>query len=135
MPWLDDIVTVLEDASVGTHGTDLFTTTKSQVPKLAAGCVRIIDTGGSGAEHTHNSTDAPAWRNPSAQIMVSADTSDAAIAKAQAAHDALMVRNRMINGNKYRRIDPLTEIRDMGIDDRGQVRYGFNVTGTYNKRS
>ena len=134
MTWLDDLVTLMDDANVGTLGVDLFTSTKASPPILASGeaTLNIVETSGSSPERTQNYVIRPAYLNLSAQFMARAGTYSKAKAKAQAAYDAVVgIRNSWVtNGLSsgwYREITPLQEPFDAGVDDRGQARCGFNV--------
>jgi hypothetical protein len=53
MPWVDDLVTLMEDAHVATYGVDLFVSTKGNVPLLASGTLSIVETSGTCPERTH----------------------------------------------------------------------------------
>jgi hypothetical protein len=136
--WTDDIVTLLQDAGVGTLNEDIFVTSKATVPMLSSGAatITITETPGSGPERTQNRVIRPAYIRPSAQILARADSAIAARAKAQQAYDALVpVRNVLVYREPqsfqlsgwYREINPLQEPFDAGVDDRKQARFSFNV--------
>lgn len=142
MPWLEDLVTLQEDASVATYGTDLFISTRGNPPYVASGCLAITETSGSAPERTHNSVIVPAYLRPAAQIMATAETYLRARALARAAYNAVVgVRNSWVIATReyesgeglqsgwYREITPLQEPFDAGVNDRGQARCGFNVIG------
>lgn len=145
MAWLDDLVTLMEDGSVGYLGTDLFTSSAANVPMLASGLatLTIIETSAGGPERTQNSVVRPAYLNVSALFMARANTYRAAKAKCQAAYGEVVgIRNSWIVADReyfageglasgwYREIDPLQEPNDPGReDDRGQARCVFNVRG------
>lgn len=135
MPWLDDLVTLMTDAGM-TLGSDLFTSTRSEPPILASGeaTLTIVETSGSSPERTQNSVLRPAYLRVSAQFMARSKSYAKARAKAQTAYDQVVgIRNSVIIDNSalhsgwYREIVPLQEPFDAGVDDRGQVRCGFNV--------
>lgn len=137
MSFLDDLVTELEDAGLGTWGTSIFTSTRANIPKLASGeaTLQLIETGGTAPENTHNALGQPAFLRPGAQILARADSKKEAEAKAWDAYRVMYrVRNKFINSGWYRRISPLQSPIDLGLDDRGQVKYGFNVLAAYNRR-
>ena len=135
MPWLDELVILMDDANVGTLGVDMFTSTKSAPPILASGeaTLSIVETSGSSPERTQNSVIKPAYLNLAAQFLARAGTYAKAKAKAQAAYDAVVgIRNVTVTDNAlisgwYREITPLQEPFDAGVDDRGQARCAFNV--------
>lgn len=134
----DDLVTLFQDASLGTFGVDIFTGAEAAIPFLPSGTIHIRDTGGSGIERTQNKVTTPAYLNPSAQIMCRAATKVRAKALAQACFDkVLTVKNAMIapadysSYTFYREINPLqSEPIDLGADDRKQFRYAVNVIAT-----
>ena len=135
MSWGDDLVTLMDDAGVGTLNVDLFKSTKSSVPIVigSGAVVTIIETSGSGPERTQNSVIRPGYIRPSAMITARAHAYPVAQAKAQDAYDAVVfVRNSwvvsFVSSGWYREINPLQEPFDMGLDSRGQARCGFNVT-------
>jgi hypothetical protein len=133
--WLDDLVTLLEADGVGVFGENIFGTSKSAPPILPSGTLSILVTGGSGADHTHNSVIRPAIVRPGAQITARAPDGVLADRLAHLAYDALaMVRNRWINSGWYLSIDALQEPHDGGLDARGQSQVFFNVVGKVGKR-
>jgi hypothetical protein len=137
VPFLDDLVTELEDAGVGTWGTNIFTSTRAEVPVLASGeaSLQLIETGGTAPENTQNALGQPAFMRPSAQILARANSKVQAEAKAWDAYRVMFrVRNKFINSGWYRDIKPLQAPIDLGLDDRGQIKYGFNVLAAYNRR-
>lgn len=141
--WVDDIVTLFQDAGVGTlnasTGTGIFVSQNANVPLAPSGAatVTITETPGSAPERTQNSVIIPAYIRPSAQILVRAKTSKLARAKAQECYNALVgIRNVLVYREPqsyqlsgwYREINPLQEPFDLGVDDRKEVRFAFNVT-------
>lgn len=151
MPWVDDLVTLMEDAAVAEYGVDLFVSTKGNVPLLASGTLSIVETSGSTPERTHTRRSGatvvgntrPAYQRPAAQIMARADSYPRAYALARAAYNAIVecphnvwiVAEREyeagagLQSGWYRDIVPLQEPFDAGVDDRKQARCGFNVIG------
>lgn len=142
MPYLDDLVTILASSGCGTWGTEIFTSAKAEIPIIASGGVtsgaslQLIETGGTAPENTQNCTIRPAFIQPSAQVVARANSKKDAERLAYRAYFALFgVRNRSVNGNWYRRIHPLQQPTDLGLDDQGgQIKYGFNVIAAYNRR-
>lgn len=136
--WLDDLVTLLTDAGVGTLGVNVFTSSKASIPVLTSGeaTVQIIETAGSAPERTQNSVVRPGYIRPAAQFVVRAGTAEKARVKAQAAYNAVVgIRNSWVIdagftvSGWYREITPLQEPFDPGggVDDRSQARCVFNV--------
>lgn len=136
MPWLDDIVTVLEDAGVGVLGVNIFVGSRATVPAVVSGEVslHVVATPGTSPEHTHNSVIVPGYVQPGAQLCARGEDLDLCYALAQDAYNACYaVRNQFINSGWYKWIRPTQEPYDLGgVDDRDQVRVAFNVLG--NKR-
>jgi len=127
---LDDLVWLIEQAGLGTYGTDLFKGTKAAIPITGAGpFTTLIATGGASPEGTHNMTDLPAYVHPSAQIVVRAELYDVAEAHVKALYELLYpIRNRMVNGTWWRQVTYLqSEALDLGRDDNGRVRLAFNI--------
>jgi hypothetical protein len=142
VPWLDDLVTLVEDAHVATYGVDLFISTKASPPLLASGTLSIVETSGSAPERTQNAVVRPAYIRPAAQFMARADTYERAREIARGAYNAVVgLRNSWVIAAReyepgaglrsgwYREITPLQEPFDAGVDDRKQARCGFNVIG------
>lgn len=126
-----DLVAHYQSLNLGTYATDLFTTTKANIPVLASGLptIQILETGGTAPDHIHNSATRPAYLQPSAQITVRATSPDTARLKAEELFYASHVRNAFINSGWYMWIKPLQNPFDGGVDERGQARFQFNVIG------
>jgi hypothetical protein len=129
--WIDDIITILEDASVGVFGTTIFGSTKQSVPVGPGPYLSIFTTGGTlvtGVE-THNAAPDVAYMAPTAQVVARASTWTAADTKAQEAFAVLRkVQNVEINGVWYMRIRAMqAEPFDGGLDDTGRATVKFNV--------
>jgi hypothetical protein len=134
--WIDDIITQLELEGVGTFNTNIFATSKGEVPKGDGPFLSIRTTGGTSADRTHNSVIKPAYVRPGAQLVARAKTYRDAEAMAYAAYFALVkVRNQVIgSGNVwYREITALQEPSDLGLDKLERPQVAFNVLG--NKRT
>jgi len=132
--FLNDLVSVLEDDSVGEWGTDIFTGTRAILPPRTT-TLQLIETGGTAPENTQNATAAPAFLQPSAQVVARGTTRVLAEQMAYRAFISLYgIRNRFIGLNWYQKVRPLQQPGDLGLDDNGQIKYGFNVLGKYNRR-
>jgi len=134
MAFLDDLVTLIEDANAAEFDVNLFLSTKGDLPLLPSGVVSLVETGGTDPLRIQNSVTRPAYIRPSAQITTRAASPDLAKALAQSCYDAIVgVRNSwVINSGAtasgwYREINPLQEPFDAGVDDRKQSKYVFNV--------
>lgn len=134
--WTDDLVTLMQDAGVGTLNQDIYVSTGSNPTIAPSGTVIITETSGSGPERTQNSVIKPAYIRPAAQIMTKASTPKIAKAKAYEAYNALVgVRNVLVYREPqsfqlsgwYREINPLQEPYDFGKDDAKNARFVFNV--------
>jgi hypothetical protein len=129
MPFLEDLFTLIEDGSVGTRNVNLFATTSANIPILASGAatINIVETPGESAQRTHNSVITPAYLVPMAQVTVRAGKSKDARDTATDVAAALEFRNGYINSGWYQEITSRQPPFDLGVDDRGQARYAFNV--------
>jgi hypothetical protein len=130
MAFADDLISLFVAAGMGTAGTDLLIGPRALVSDAAAatGVLTINPQPGSAPEGTHNSTDAPAYVRPSAQIVARAKTLAVAEAKAQAAYNVLYkVRNQFVNGVWYRQITIVGEPFPIGEDDNDLLRVVFNI--------
>lgn len=146
MPFLEDVLTLMEDGGLGTLNSAIFLTSKSTAPNaplLASGeaVLTIVETSGTGQENTHNATIKPAYIRPSAQLKTRARSALKARAMAQAAYDLIgvkitncwIVAGREYNPGEglmsgwYRSLRPLQEPFDSGPDDPGNATYTFNI--------
>lgn len=90
----EEIIGILVAANVGTLGTDLFISSRADIPSKGGTFLSVIATGGMTPERTHNSVSTPAYQRPGAQIVVRGDTWEDARTMARAAYNALVgVRN------------------------------------------
>ena len=127
--WTRDIITVWENASLGTFGTDLFEGSRAAIPLAAGTYALVTQSGGSKPEYVQNSA-SPAWRFPTAQVTVYAPDYVRAMSFAQALWESITaVLNTTINNTRYKKIEPVGDIRDMGVDDKGRFRVNFNIIG------
>jgi hypothetical protein len=141
--WTDDLVTLAVDAGFNGRGVDITTSSKAQKIEgamLASGVLAIHETSAGGPERTNtgaggrNTVIRPAYIHVGAQLSVRATSYPAARARAQALYNAVVgVRNTWVIdvghtvSGWYREINPLQEPFDMGVDDKGAARCGFNV--------
>lgn len=122
-----DLIGLFESRGRGVFGSTLFLGSKS-LPK-AGTVLTVIETGGMAPSRVHNRTP-PAIRRPGAQISVRSDSRTAAAALAgQAYADVCDVLNMDLNGTRYLAITPRQEPFDMGTEDDGRIKVGFNVLG------
>lgn len=136
MPFLDDLLTVLEADNVGTLGVDISLSTLSAPIYLASGAtLHLAETGGAAPDYTQNAI-IPSYVRPTAQLMVrSASADDGRRMAEKAFYSVIQIRNQTVNGSWYRSVRPLqSQPADLGVDDRGQIRFSFNVIGDFNRR-
>lgn len=145
MPFLDDLVTILEGDSVGTFGTTIYTSTKAAPPLLPVGSavLVLIETGGTSPEKTQNDAygqpgsgqGRPATIRPGAQIVAKSGDYDTAAALARLAYTSLVrVINRVVNSGRYKDINVLQEPFDGGLDQRGNAQCKFNIVAKVGER-
>lgn len=79
--WEEDIVQLLEDAGLGTEGTDIFYTAKATIPSGDGPYTLIIATGGLEPDETHDGLE---YEQLSAQVSVRAKTASSAWTRALA---------------------------------------------------
>lgn len=133
MDVLDELGQVLVDAGVGvitpSASRTIFKTTAASLPELTTSrraVLSLIEYGGTAPTRTMRSK--TAYRHPSVQIVCRGITADDAHDLAKLAYNALAaVTNVTISGTWYLDVSPTQEPFDMGLDDKGRPRYGFNV--------
>src|SRR5678816_2287333 len=92
--FIDDIITILQNAGVGTLNSNIFGSTKADVPSGDGPYLSVRATGGTSPENTHNSTTRPAYLRPGAQLVVTAKSYKTAESMAVKAFNALFpIRN------------------------------------------
>lgn len=145
MPFLDDLVTVLEGDGVGTYAVNIFISTKVAPPLLPIGSavLVLVETGGTSPERTHNddigqpgtSGGRPATIRPGAQITAKSADYDTAAALARQAYASLVkVTNIYVNSGWYKDINVLQEPFDGGLDPRGNAQCKFNIVAKVGQR-
>lgn len=128
MSFVDDLITILEEANVGTRAVSIFVGAKASLPDGPGPFITIIQTGGAPPVGTHNMTTLPAYVRPSAQIMARGEDAEAVENMAQAAYNALFpIRNRFVNGTWYVQITMKQSLMDLGEDDPARSRIAFNI--------
>lgn len=92
----EELISVLEVASVGTFETNIFASSRAQIPAEGGPYLTVRAEGGATPLNIHNDQ-GPAYPRPAATITVVAPTYSAARAMAWAAWNALsVIRNRDI---------------------------------------
>lgn len=128
MPFLNEIIARLTSQNVGTFGTDIFASSGAVIPPGDGPFLNLTETGGTGADRTHNDT---ATENPTAQIAARASSSQVARAKLKLAYDALGgangLHNVTLSGVFYLSVTPRQNITDIGKDDDGRPMCAFNI--------
>lgn len=125
MPFLEEAVSLLEEADIGTAGDDLFAGSDAKSADGTATITMVRETGSFGIVRTQDVRGA-AYEQPTAQLVVRAATVALARAKAQDAYDALFITNRAVLGTWYCYVLPMQPPFDMSKDAAGRPRYGFN---------
>jgi hypothetical protein len=88
--FLDEVVKVLEDAGLGTYGTDIFASSGASLPSSKAlTFLTLYEDPGMGPQKTQNRVSPPAWERPIVHVIAHAATYAAAKARARAASNAL----------------------------------------------
>lgn len=83
----DEVAAVIQDASLGTFGTDLFVGQKAQIPGGNGPYVQVLPNEGAPGERTHNSISQPAYSTQPVQIVVRALSVTVARTRIWAIHD------------------------------------------------
>lgn len=128
MPFLEEAMSVLEEADIGRAYEDIFAGSAVRLPESTATFVTLRETQGygGGGIRTQEVTGL-AYEEPTGQLVVRARTLALASAKAKAARDAFeAVENRIVMGTWYLWIRQEQAPFDMGNDTAGRTRYGFN---------
>ena len=128
--FLDDMVTLLETASLGTRGTSIFWGSGVRVPDGDGPYLSLIETGGLSPIVMHVSEQTPGYRRPSAQITARASDWTVARAKIEEVYQLFTnprKQNVFINSVWYVSIDVVQDPFDLPPDDRGRVRCAFNI--------
>lgn len=129
--FLDELISVFVAAGVGTFNTNIFASTKANIPPGDGPYLSVVETGGSGPEDTHNSQKLPAYVRPNAQVVARAKSYSVARTMAGAAYAAVYpVKNQLVSGVWWRQVNCLQEPFDMGADDVGRVQVAFNIQVT-----
>lgn len=116
--WIDDVASILQSASVGTFGTDLFA---GRAPESPDNLVALIPYGGRQSERTHSGTDR---RFPRFQVLARNKKADLALAKAEAVRAALVaVKQKTVGSVNYEVIIPLGEPLALAHDAVGRFPY------------
>lgn len=126
MPFLEEIVSVLEAADLGRAYEDIFGGSDVKIPDTQATLTILRETQGYAGRRTQD-VRTVAYAQPTAQLVVRARTLALARAQAMAAYDALFLTNQTILGTWYLEILPEQMPFDMGKDTSGRTRYGFNL--------
>lgn len=123
---LDELLSALQTASIGTVGTNLFQTSKHSIPEGDGPYLSLREFGGS-FSHTHNRTVSPAYDRSAITCVTRAKTVSAASDMAEAALVALFaIRNTTISGTWYQMIKLLSRPRDIGLDGKQRIMFSFD---------
>lgn len=131
--FIDDLVVLLVSAGVGVYGTNIFASSKSQVPDGDGPFLSVKETGGTSPDGTHNAVafGLPGYQQPGAQLLARALTSTAARAMADAAYAAVVrvgQRSQLVNGVWWKSVQVRQEPADFGLDDKERQCFVFNIS-------
>jgi len=128
MPFLDEIAARIQSQGAGTLGTDLFLSTKAQIPTGNGPYTTLVEYGGTTSRRTQNNK---STQRPSAQIVVRASTYPNARTRAQAVYAALGGDNGLFNtvlsSTFYLWVIPNQQLYDLGLDELSRARVAFNI--------
>lgn len=128
MPFLEEVISVLEEADIGRAYEDIFAGGDIKIPDGTGTITTIRETAGYGHGGIRTQDVAGvAYEEPAGILVVRARTLDLARSKATAAYNALIrVENRVVLGTWYLYILDEQPPFDLGKDLAGRTRYGFN---------
>lgn len=126
MPFLEEAISLLEEADIGRSFEDIFAGSTVKIPE-GTGTITSLRETGSYPGVREQDVRGLAYEQPTAQITVRARTDVLAREKAKAAHDALFTTNRAVLGTWYLEVEPIQLPMPMGIDTSGRALYVFNV--------
>lgn len=96
--FVQEIINLLQTAGVGVFGTNIFASSRANLPTGNGPFLSIIPTTGMSPMNTQNDINPPAYQRPGAQIVVRARSYVAAESMARAAYTALVgIRNQTVN--------------------------------------
>jgi hypothetical protein len=130
MRFLEEIVSILEGADVGTFDTDLFASSRSKLPAGPGPFTTVMETISPRAIRTHNQrSDAYQYRD--GQLRVRAASYEEARLRAWRAYTALQaIENVEVLGTWYLAIQTKQPPFDMGLDADARASVGFNFRAT-----
>ena len=115
-----DVKDVLDDAALGTFGTDLFV---SKLPDSPDACVCVFDTGGFAPESGY------VYERPTVQVQVrgAVGAYEAAYNKAVAVKNALHdLHNQSWGVSRYIGIWAMSDVLHLGYDDKNRPLFSVN---------
>ena len=130
MAFVEDIASLFVTAGIGTVGTNIFYSTRAEVPDTEGPFITLTETAGFQPQRIQNNVTRPGFFIPGAQVLVRGTYYVATRDKAVAAHLCLFgVRNRLIGTTWYREIVTLQQPFDSGLDEKERPKIVFNVLG------
>lgn len=125
--FLDDLVYLLENNSIGTQGVNIFVSSKATIPTGNGPYLTIIETGGTSPDYVQGQI-TPAYARPAAQLMCRGISYPAVRTMLSNALAVLCaVNNQAVNGTRYLWIHAMQEIGDRGLDQMDRATVGVNV--------
>jgi hypothetical protein len=128
MALLDDIASLIEDADIEHPAPDGQLWAHAIPAAAEDDCVGLYVYGGEPNQETFGSGPA-AVEQPRVQVLVRGTISDVAYAKCRAIYELLQpITNETVNGQDYKRIQPLQVPFGMGQDAAGRFLVAFNCS-------
>jgi len=127
MAFLDEIAAHIVAQGAATLGVDLFLSTKAQIPDGNGPYTTLIETGGTSSRRTQNNK---SYNRPACQVVTRASNYKVARDTAAKIYQALGgddgMFNSVLDGTFYLSIIPNQALFDLGLDERGRSRIGWN---------
>lgn len=124
---VEDLMSVLAGAGLGTVGTTIFGSLLAVIPAGAGPFTHLIEYGAETPDETHDDIGTNIDR-PRIQISVHATVYTVARAHAKACHRVLSkIINEVINGTEYKRVVPLQSPFELPLDANNRSVQAFNV--------
>lgn len=130
--FLPDVIALVEETGLGAYGSNLFKGALAKLPDAIPtgkkALITVVRTGGRGDAGTHNlSRTTVAYERPSAQITARSEKPSDAEEVAVALSLAFGFVDRFVNGTWWISCRPQQEPFELPLDDKGRVRYAFNI--------
>jgi Bacteriophage minor capsid protein len=131
----DDIIKLLVDAGVGVFGTTIFQSSNAKIPTGSGPFISVINYGGGPPQVMQQSERTPAYEFPTCMIFARGTSHAQTRQMAYAAYQVLTQApgggprvNFTINNCWYVSMSARQQPFDMGPDETGRLKYGFNMS-------